>query len=100
MREKVLKGLVDRAATNPGFLRQLRRDPEGTLACHGYDLTGEELGALEEVRRRTAGMSDEELARTLAGRLGRAGASPARPTAPGARGAGPARPARPGNLRG
>jgi len=97
MREKVLRGLVDRAATDPGFLRQLRRDPEGTLACHGYDLTGEELGALEEVRRRTAGMSDEELARTLAGRPGESNVSPARP---GGTGAGPARPARPGKLRG
>jgi hypothetical protein len=97
MREKVLRELAGRAATDMGFLRQLRRDPEGALARYGYDLTREELGAMEHVRRRTAGMSDEDLARLLAGRLGKAGASPARPAAPGTRGKGPARPARPGS---
>src|SRR5918998_839531 len=84
MREKVLRELAGRAATDLEFLEQLRRDPEGALARHGYELTGEELGALEEVQRRTAGMSDEELARML----GNPGVSPARPAAPGARGAG------------
>jgi hypothetical protein len=97
MRENVLRELAGRAATDLGFLRQVRRDPEGALARHGYDLTPEELGALEEVRRRTSGMSDEEISRTLAGRLGMPGASPTRPAAPGQLGSGPARPARPGS---
>jgi len=97
MREKVLRELAGRAATDMGFLRQLRRDPEDALARYGYDLTREESRALEDVRRRTAGMSDEDLARLLAGRLGKAGASPARPAAPGTRGKRPARPARPGS---
>ena len=97
MREKVLRELASRAATDLGFLRHVRRDPEGALARHGYDLTREELGALEEVRRRTAGLSDEEVSRTLAGRLGMPGASPTRPAAPGSPGSGPARPGRPGS---
>jgi hypothetical protein len=97
MREEVLRDLAGRAAKDAGFLRELRRDPAGALARHGYELTAEELGALEGVRRRTAGMSDAELARLLAGRLGMAGTSPARPAAPGPRGKGPARPAPPGS---
>ena len=97
MRESVLSDLASRAATDLEFLRRARKDLEGTLARNGYHLTEEELRLVEGLRRRTAGTSDEELARTLANGLqGRGGNSPARPAAPSWRGAGPAKPARPG----
>ena len=97
MREAVLSDLASRAATDPAFLRRARKDLESTLARNGYHLTAEELRLVEGLRRQTAGMSDEELARTLAGGLqGRSGSPPGRPTTPSWRGTGPARPARPG----
>jgi hypothetical protein len=97
LRETVLSNLASQAATDPVFLRQARKDLEGTLARNGYHLTDEELRVVEDLRRRTAGMSDEELARALAGGLqSRSGSPPARPTAPSWRGTSPARPARPG----
>ena len=98
MRENVLRDLAGRAATEPTFLKQARRDLEGALARFGYDLTLEELRLVEGLRRQTDGMSDEQLARVLASGLrGRTGSPPARPAAPSWRGAGPTRPARPGS---
>jgi hypothetical protein len=98
MRESVLRDLASRAATNPDFLRQTRQDLQGALARHGYRLTDEETRLVEGLRRQTASMTDEELARTLASGLkGRTGSSPARPIAPSWRGSKPARPARPGS---
>jgi hypothetical protein len=98
MRENVLRDLASRAAKDPGFLRQARQDLEGTLVRHGYHLTAEEMRRVESLRRQTAGMSDEELSRTLASGLeGRTGSPPARPAAPSWRGSGPARPAPPGS---
>ena len=98
MREKVLRNLASRAATDAGFLKQARRDLEGTLAMFDYDLTLEELRLVEDLRHRTAGMSDEQLARTLASGLrGRTGTPPARPAAPSWRGSDPSKPARPGD---
>jgi hypothetical protein len=97
LREKVLRDLASRAATDAEFLKQARRDLKGTLAGFGYELTLKELHLVEDLRRRTAGMSDEQLARTLASGLrGRTGTPPARPAAPSWRGSGPGRPARPG----
>jgi hypothetical protein len=97
LRETVLSDLARRAATDPEFLRLARKDLEGTLARNGYHLTEEELRLVEDLRRRTTRMSDEELARMLASGLqGRSGSPPARPAAPSWRGTGPARPARPG----
>ena len=79
MRENVLRDLAGRAATEPTFLKQARRDLEGTLARFGYDLTLEEKRLVEGLRRQTAGMSDEQLARTLASGLrGSTGSPPAR----------------------
>lgn len=97
MRENVLRDLANQAATDPYFLRQARQDLGGALARKGYLLTAEEIRLVEGLRRQTAGMTDEELARTLAGGLeGRAGRLPARPSAPSWRSSGSARPARPG----
>jgi hypothetical protein len=97
LRETVLSNLARRAATDPEFLRLARKDLEGTLARYGYYLTEGELRLVEDLRRRTTRMSDEELARMLASGLqGRSGSPPARPAAPSWRGTGPARPARPG----
>src|SRR5918994_3383397 len=96
MRKNVLRDLASRAATDPTFLRQARQDLQGTLARHGYHLTGEKRTLIEGLRRQTASMTDQELARTLANGLeGRSGSPPARPSAPNWRGSGPARPARP-----
>jgi hypothetical protein len=96
VRENVLRDLASQAATDPDFLRQARQDLEGTLARQGYHLTGEEMRLVEGLRDQTAGMSDEDLARTLASGLeGRTGSPPARPAAPSRRSSGPARPARP-----
>jgi hypothetical protein len=96
LRENVLRDLASRASKDPEFLRQARKDLEGTLSRHGYRLTGEEMRPVERLRRQTVEMSDEQLARTLAAGLeGRAGTLPARPAAPSWRGSGPARLARP-----
>jgi hypothetical protein len=100
MRGNVLRSLASRAATDAGFLKQVRRDLEGTLARFDYDLTPEELRLVEDLRHRTAGMSDEQLARTLASGLReRTGSPPTRPSVPRWRGSGPARPAPPGGPR-
>jgi hypothetical protein len=97
MREHVLRDLASRAA-DPGFLRQARQDLRGTLARHDYCLTGEEMRMVEGLRRQTASMTDEELARALvSGLQGRSNSPPARPVAPSWTGSGPARPARPGS---
>jgi hypothetical protein len=97
MRESVLRDLASQATTDPDFLRQARQDPVGTLARRGYHLTDEEMRMVENLRRQTSAMTDEELARTLASGLrARSGSPPARPAAPSWRGSGPARPARPG----
>ncbi len=96
MRENVLRDLARQAAADLDFLRQARKDLRGTLARHGYHLTGEEMRLVEGLRRQTAQMSDQGLARELDSRLEeRTGSPPARPTAPSWRGTGPARPARP-----
>jgi hypothetical protein len=98
MRKNVLRDLVSRAATDPTFLRQGRLDLQGTLARHGYRLTDEETRLVEGLRRHTASVTDEELARTLASGLkGRTGSPPARPASPSWRRSGPARPTRPGS---
>jgi hypothetical protein len=97
LRETVLSFLASRAATDPDFLRRARQDLTGTLTRNGYHLTEGELRLVEGLQRQTVGMSDEELARTLASGLqGRSGRPPARPAVPSWRGTGPARPARPG----
>jgi hypothetical protein len=98
MRENVLSDLAGRAATERTFLTQGRRDLEGTLARFGYDFTLDEMRLVEDLRRQTAGMSDEQLAHVLASVLrDRTGSPPARPSAPSWRDSGPARPARPGS---
>ena len=94
MRETILRTLASRAATDPEFLRQARQDLTGTLTRNGYQLTEGELRSVEELQRQTAGMSDEELARTLAGGLhGGRGSPPTRPAGPSSRSTSPARPA-------
>ena len=98
MRESALRDLARQAATDPDFLRQARRDLGGTLVRYGYHLTGEEMRMVEDLRRQTSAMTDEELVRMLASGLqARSGSPPARPAAPSWRGSGPARPARPGS---
>ena len=83
MRDNVLGDLASRAATYAEFLRRARRDPEGALVLNGYHLTEGELRLVEALCRGTAGMNDEELARTLAGGLrGRSGSPPTRPVDP------------------
>jgi hypothetical protein len=97
VRENVLREMTSRAVRDPNFLRQARQNLESTLARHGYQLTGEEMRLVEGLRCRTAGMTDEELARALAaGIRGRIGSPFTHPTAPSRHGAGPARPARTG----
>jgi hypothetical protein len=60
-------------------MKQARRNLEGALVRFGYDLTLEELRLVEGLRRQTAGMSDEQLACTLASGLrGRTGSPPSR----------------------
>ncbi len=96
MRENVLRELASRAAKDPEFLRRARKDLESTLAQYGYHLTGDELQLVKDFQRQTAGMSTEELTRTLVtGLERRTGSPPARPAAPSWRGTGPAKPERP-----
>lgn len=97
MREDVLRSLAARASSDRVFLSGLRREPEATLAAHGYDLTGEELATLMDLRRRTAALGDGMVAALLAGGLrDRAASQPARPGSPGGSFLGPQRPRRPG----
>ena len=81
MREKILRDLARQAATDLTFLRQARQDLQGTLTRHGYHLTDEERSLVEDLRRQTVSMKDEELARTLANGLERRCCSPPAPTA-------------------
>ena len=82
---------------DPEFLRRARQDLTGTLTRDGYQLTEGELRLVEGLQRQTAGMSDDELARTLAGGVqGGRSSPPTRPAGPKSRGTVPARPARPG----
>jgi hypothetical protein len=97
MRDDLLRNLASRAASNPEFLRQARRDLRGTIARHGYRLTNEETRLVEDFLRKTAAMTDVQLAGTLASGLEeRTGSPPARPSAPSWRDSDPTRPARPG----
>ncbi len=90
--------MAGRAAREPRFLGQMRKDLESTLAQYGYDITDEELRVLKNVQRQTAGMSDEELTRALAvGLRRRTSNPPPRPAAPGPRWVGPSRPDSPGS---
>ena len=66
MREKILRDLARQAATDLTFLRQAGQDLQGILTRHGYHLTDEERSLVEDLRRQTASMKDEELAPTLA----------------------------------
>jgi hypothetical protein len=66
MRENVLRKLARQAAADPDFLRQARKDLEGTLASYGHYLTDEEMRLVESLRQQTPAMSDKTLARTLA----------------------------------
>jgi hypothetical protein len=96
LREYVVRELASRAAKDPEFLRQARKNLESTLAQYGYHLAGDELRLVKGFQRQTAGMSTEELTRTLvAGLERRTGNPPARPVVPSWRGTGPARPERP-----
>lgn len=84
MREAVLRDLVQRAASDPGFLSGIRRDPEGTLVEYGYVLYPDELKMVLDLRRRTTALGDRMLATLLAGGLKeRQGSRPARPGPPG-----------------
>jgi hypothetical protein len=57
MRESVLRDLASQAATDPDFVRRVRRDPAGTLARHGYHLTDEEMRMVEDLWRQTSAMT-------------------------------------------
>ncbi len=104
MREEVLRSLTVRASSDRAFLSDLRRDPEATLAAHGYALTQEELAKIMDLRRRTAALGDGMVAALLAGGLksrteSPPGGPPGRPQSPGGSVAGPARPRFPGRGR-
>lgn len=95
MREAVLRGLAARAASDPGFLSGIRKDPERTLAAYGYDLTPDELKTVLDLRRRTALLGNRTLAALLAGGLEkRTGSPPVRPASLEDRGMVPQGPAR------
>lgn len=99
MREDVLRSLASRAVSDRAFLSGLRKDPRGTLAAHGYDLSQGELAAVLDLQRRTAGLGDGMVAALISGGLGnRANDPPRRPRAPGD--VGPGRPGRPGGPEG
>jgi hypothetical protein len=96
LREKVLRDLASRAAKDPAFLRRARADLRGTLASHGYRLTVVELGLVKGLLRKTAGMSNQQVARMLTGGLaGRPESAPAHPAPPRVRGSDPTKPSRP-----
>jgi hypothetical protein len=84
VREAVLRDLAAKAASDPNFLSGIRKDPERTLAEHGYALTPDELRTVLGLRRRTAALGDRTLAALLAGGLrGRTGNRPVGPPTPG-----------------
>ncbi len=67
MRDEVLMGLVDKALNDRAFREKARTDLQSALSEHGYELTEEEYAAVEGFQERTAGMSEEEVDRALAG---------------------------------
>jgi hypothetical protein len=61
MRDEVLMELVDRALTDEQFRNAVRDDPDSALSAHGFELQPDELEAVKDLQRQTAGMSDDEL---------------------------------------
>jgi hypothetical protein len=79
LRENVLRDLASRASKDPEFLRQARKDLEGTLARHGYRLTGEEMRPVERLRRQTVEMSGESNSPARWPPASKGGPAPCRP---------------------
>ena len=73
MRDELMMQLVDRALADERFREEVRNDPEGALRSHGYDLQSDELEAVVELQRETAGLSDEQLREAIAGGARRQG---------------------------
>lgn len=90
-----MRRLAAHAASDRAFLSVLRKDPRAALAAHGYDLT-EELGAVLDLRRRTAALGDGMVAALLAGGLKGGSGNPQPPGRPAHD---PSRPGRPGGRR-
>jgi hypothetical protein len=65
MRDDVLMALVDKAIEDPEFRAAARQDPEGAVKAAGFELQDDELEAVKEAQRQTAGMSDDELDQAL-----------------------------------
>lgn len=64
-----IEAILDRAASDPDFLRRLAGDPFGVLAAEGYDLPPAELRALLDMPRASEG----ELAEALQARISHSG---------------------------
>lgn len=66
MRDDVLMRLMDRVMSDADFRRRLRSDLDGTLRIEDFQLTEDELMAVREFHRHTAGLGDAELELALA----------------------------------
>ena len=60
-----IQTIIERAASDPDFLKRLAQDPAGTVQAEGYQVSSEEVKALLDM----PAASDEELAEALQARL-------------------------------
>ena len=60
-----IQQIIDRAASDPDFLKRLAQDPVGTMQVEEYDITPDELKAFLGME----GATDEETAEMLQARL-------------------------------
>lgn len=60
-----IQAIVDRAASDPDFLRRLAQDPAGTMQAEHYQISSEELKVLLDMPN----ASDEEAVEALQERL-------------------------------
>jgi hypothetical protein len=65
MAEDPLARLVQRAMTDPDFVRRGQADLEGTLAAEGIRLGPEEMAAVRSFQAEVAGLSPSDVAARL-----------------------------------
>jgi hypothetical protein len=65
MNEEAISAIMDRFVNDPQFQQEFRADPKGTAARFGYDLSDEQVSALESMD--WSGSNEELMARVSKG---------------------------------
>jgi len=65
MATTTIQTVIDRAASDPDFLKRLAQNPDGTLQAEGYQISPHEVRDLLDMPN----ASDQELAEALQSRL-------------------------------